>query len=439
MLRTKTAFLWASVVSTILCVIFLIFRGRQYDKQAAAAIEQRIVNHETILRMNVDSLLREYLVRELDRVHGHGDIYTFFLKLSLLKEIHQSQASQGISEIARRLERQISGWTLERYESIRHFTGSFRGRGIVATADDKTAPQLINTLITLRRLGCALPVQVFHHPDHGPGQKWIERLAKLEDVSAIPISRLFNMTNVNYTTESFKLFAILASTFNEIIYMDGDVCFVRNPECLFAEQGFKDTGSVFFRDRTMGGYSPLSMNDLIDKISPDPPSDNLKNSPLVRRESHYQLETAVMAIDKQRHIYGLLAATRLVTKDDPMEVWKYFQPHKECFWLGMEFMAEPYYFMPRRCGAVGVPSDQDGKKVLCGKMAHQDGDGRLFWFMGFVPQNNASNPIPTHFVQEGQYASGLCLTGDIRPLDSADQATITTILGSYDPDPLGVP
>lgn len=430
-----------SLATFLLICLFLLFTGKQNEKRAAAAIEQRIISQETVLKMKVDSLLREYVERDTERIHGNGDIYTFIMKMGIIKQLYQHpKSASDLNDLKSRLERQLVGWALERFPSIGDFVSSLRGRGIVATADDKTAPQLINTIITLRRLGCQLPVEVIHHPDHGPGQKWIDRLKLIEMVDLIPISRLFNMTSIDYSPSSFKLFAVIASTFQEVIYMDGEAVFVRNPEIMFSDPGYIETGTVFYRDRTMGGYSPLQLVEVMDKISPGPFSELLKGSALFRRESHYQLESAVMAMDKKRHMFGLLAATRLVAQKDSTEVWKYFQPHKESFWLGMELMGEPYHFVPQRCGAVGVPSEEKGKRVICGKMAHQDGDGRLFWFLGGLAENPAQNrttaAILTHYVQEGHYVQGLCLSGDIRVLDSADQSTLTTMVGHYDPDPL---
>ena len=45
------------------------------------------------------------------------------------------------------------------------------------------------------------------------------------------------------------MFTILASPYKEVIICDADVVFLQDPEVLFEDPGYNQTGTLFFRDR----------------------------------------------------------------------------------------------------------------------------------------------------------------------------------------------
>ena len=53
------------------------------------------------------------------------------------------------------------------------------------------------------------------------------------------------------TPWSAKPFAILSSSFREIIFIDADAYFFTDPTHLFDTQEYRKTGTVFFKDRTL--------------------------------------------------------------------------------------------------------------------------------------------------------------------------------------------
>lgn len=58
-----------------------------------------------------------------------------------------------------------------------------------------------------------------------------------------------NLVGIKGGGWSIKIFAIIASAFEEIIIMDADDVFLQDPISLFSDEGYKSTGTLFFRDR----------------------------------------------------------------------------------------------------------------------------------------------------------------------------------------------
>jgi hypothetical protein len=104
-----------------------------------------------------------------------------------------------------------------------------------------------------------------------------------------------------------KPFAILLSTFREVIFIDADSIFLRNPADLFLDEGYKTTGALFFKDRL---FMPGSKKEWLEEILPTI-SQNAKSSRLWTGESIHMQESGVMVVDKWRHFVALLLVTRM--------------------------------------------------------------------------------------------------------------------------------
>ena len=64
-----------------------------------------------------------------------------------------------------------------------------------------------------------------------------------------------------------KPFAILLSSFREVLFIDADALFFKNPEMLFEDPGYQETGALFFKDRVI---LPEFRRDLLYRILPEP-------------------------------------------------------------------------------------------------------------------------------------------------------------------------
>lgn len=122
--------------------------------------------------------------------------------------------------------------------------------GLVSTAGGDYLPVFVISLRMLRRTGTTLPVEVFM-ADHEEYEEHIctvvlptlnARCVILSDIleSAQPSARI--------TRYQFKVFAMIFSSFESILFLDADSFPIQNPEPLFTSQLFREHGLITWPD-----------------------------------------------------------------------------------------------------------------------------------------------------------------------------------------------
>ncbi|KAK9773165.1 putative Alpha-mannosyltransferase [Seiridium cardinale] len=163
-------------------------------------------------------------------------------------------------------------------------------RGIVTVGGGKYFPPLLVSLRLLRRTGNTLPVEVFL-----PESEYEEALCEEVLPSLNTQCRKFPKLGSNSIQRfQFKIFAVLLSSFQELLLIDADDIPLVNIAPYFDAQAFKDTGLVTWPDFWHTTVSPLYY-----LISSQPAM------PLSRRPS---TESGQMFIDKTKHWKTLLLA-----------------------------------------------------------------------------------------------------------------------------------
>jgi hypothetical protein len=134
-------------------------------------------------------------------------------------------------------------------EAIPSCPSHFEGRGIVIPAGGAGYFACAWVCIhQLRRLGCHLPIQLWHL---GPGEmdphmrSLVEPLG-VECVDADIVRRQHPARILNGW--ELKPFSILHSPFREVLLIDSDNVPVQNPEFLFDTPEFRETGAIFWPD-----------------------------------------------------------------------------------------------------------------------------------------------------------------------------------------------
>lgn len=123
------------------------------------------------------------------------------------------------------------------------------GRGIVLTAGDDQAPYLLTTIYSFRQLGCTLPIEVMYLGEQDLGEDYRAELEALPGVTTRDIAQMTNDEGWKLAGWAAKPFAILLSSFREVIFIDADSLFFKNPEVLFDDIDYVKTGALFFKDR----------------------------------------------------------------------------------------------------------------------------------------------------------------------------------------------
>ena len=313
-------------------------------------------------------------------------------------------------------------------------------RGAVIATGAHYFPMCVHAIRTLRLLNFTLPIEVFYlNADDLPAES-VAFLNGMPGVRAIDISSRFNMTILELRSWDIKPFAILGSSFKEVLLLDADVVLVKHPDCLFESEEYARTGAVFFTDRFLLNRR-RHYRAWFEEIMPEPHSPKLVNSEMYRDLSSYQQESGVVLIDKTRRLTGLLATCLLNCKEERKQIHRKTYGEKETFWLGFEISEDPYEFYDNHAGSVGTAGihRQTGNILHCGKLAHFDHDGELLWFNDSIIQDKKrlDSGVATllHIGSKGGWWN-LCLKPtDLRMLPSHQQALLEKIKALWEPNP----
>ncbi|KAL4935340.1 hypothetical protein BDV06DRAFT_234427 [Aspergillus oleicola] len=284
---------------------------------------------------------------------------------------------------------------------VRHYEG---GKGIVFLTGDLHAPMLLTSIPIIRKLGCNLPIEVFFYGNLDLSWDVREQLETLPGVIARGINFLIDSGDWQLDFWAGKPWAMLLSSFREVMFIDADSLFFQNPEKLFNDEIYLQTGALFFKDRMI---APESKRQFLQNILPQPISDKAQESRFWTGESGHMQESGVVVVNKWKHFVTLLLVARLNgpdrngdSKKRTVGVYDMIFGDKETFWLGWEMAGNTdYAFHNGSTGTMGMVHEEDtvgfkGKiliatdsvryKICAPQLLHLDRDGRPLWFNGWL-------------------------------------------------------
>ena len=130
-------------------------------------------------------------------------------------------------------------------------------RGVVSTAGGSYLPVLVISLRMLRRTGSTLPVEVFLANEDEYEDYICDVVLPELDARCVVLSRILVTAPAQIEKYQFKPFAILFSSFEEILFLDADAFPLEPPENLFASEPFRSKGMVTWPDFWASSVSPL--------------------------------------------------------------------------------------------------------------------------------------------------------------------------------------
>ena len=245
----------------------------------------------------------------------------------------------------------------------------FAESGIVVACSDKYAKYLIPSLRYLvDELGCSLPLEVWH----AGGELSPVNIAIFNKISGVTVKNVMDFMPKpasQYWGWHVKPLIISLSSFDEVLLMDADLFFFKDPSLLFSHEKYIERGAFFFRDRRIflnpyklsgiansyarkAGTIESYMNrvnyfkKLIDEPSECMPEDwrHYWNNCLPSYENPFSTEhqeSGCVVIDKNRHAKGLAQIVKL--NEAPKLIYEFVYGDKETYWIGMEMAKEPYF------------------------------------------------------------------------------------------------
>ncbi|RKO84030.1 alpha-mannosyltransferase, partial [Blyttiomyces helicus] len=195
---------------------------------------------------------------------------------------------------------------------------SYAGRGIVMTTGAKHFLYAHHSIRALRMVGSTLPIEVHYlgRADLSPAH--IAALTALPNVTVQDLSLAFALSPERFHSWAIKPFAMLASSFREMIFVDADALFFQPPETLFDSEAYKRTGTAFFMDRTMLRGTQRIREFALNAIGV-PSEYAWCHGRVFRNLTLHEGESGVVVYDKVVNFHALLLAAKM-----NLEPWKGF-------------------------------------------------------------------------------------------------------------------
>ncbi|CAI7567636.1 unnamed protein product [Penicillium pancosmium] len=227
-------------------------------------------------------------------------------------------------------------------------------KGIVSTAGGSYLPVLVISLRMLRRTGSKLPMEVFL----ADGEEYEEYICDVVlpslNARCIILSTILDASSsssssslpaAKITKYQFKPFAMLFSSFEEILFLDADAFPLTPPEKIFTSDPFKTTGMITWPDFWSSSVSP-TFYEIIGL--PTPPAMNLRAS----------TESGEFMLSKRTHSLTLILAT-YYNYYGPSHYWPLLsqgaagEGDKETFVAAAMALDEPFYQVSQAICALG--------------------------------------------------------------------------------------
>ncbi|KAI9337620.1 mannosyltransferase putative-domain-containing protein, partial [Zopfochytrium polystomum] len=218
-------------------------------------------------------------------------------------------------------------------------------RGVVLTGPSKSVPTIIMTVLLLRETGCKLPVQ-YSYLRHEVSDEDLDVVRKF-NISTRDFSdaiKDYDWDAGEYRLGGPKIDSILASPFEQVLFLDPDNYVVKDPTYLFETRTFQKYGALFWPD------FPVRKNE----------SSLIMWDVMGRKGEYYdelEFESGQIVLDKKK-VWKALMLTKYIAK----EARWYFQQFlgdKEAFFWGFAGTRTPYFLNPTYIHSVGTLVDRD--------------------------------------------------------------------------------
>lgn len=279
---------------------------------------------------------------------------------------------------------------------LKSYKGLCQGKGIVLSIADKHVDDSVSLIHLLRALNNKLPIQIVYFDNLSDDTKRRIVTAAREDFSHLPqsyykIAHLFpsdyldpkskglpkqeiwfvntaSVINERYKMKfggfANKLLATFFNSFNEMMIIDADTVMMQNPQEYFKLQGYKDTGTFFFRDRAVIQNRALLDGEFFKKVSQSTVDSLMFDIPLLTdytlRRDYFRgllhtMESGMVLINRQLHFNSILMIVHMNFMH-PLKRLSYGD--KELYWLGFALAGdENYHFNKHGAAAIGQMTD----------------------------------------------------------------------------------
>jgi hypothetical protein len=273
-------------------------------------------------------LTEEEVVPDFRQLTNQQRVYkVLFQKFA---EVNTRESDEELWNLFQSLESRLYPWIHTSFKSALEIPNATKGSGIVMSVGDPQYAYAVTAIRALREvLKTQLPIEIFYVDDKDlspTNRLYLE--TEFANVKTRDISTILDSKWTGLVGWSIKPFAILASSFTEVIMMDADVFFFRKPDDLLIDPAYIKTGSLFFYERTVLPNWTQGRNWLLSFLPSY--STQIGRSRWWNLTSSHEQEAGVVVINKSKSLLGLLSSCKMNAKKERDEVtYKHVHGDKE--------------------------------------------------------------------------------------------------------------
>lgn len=246
-------------------------------------------------------------------------------------------------------------------------------RGIILSADSSRFVYTCHFLAMLRNYHkSTLPVEIFYLGDLDLPKSMRDHLVAQYNVTTIDLAKdpLYNDDFAKLGGYAIKPFALLATSFSEVLLSDADTVLLSAPEVFFDQKGYREHGTLFFQDRLVDHFSESGHNFLVQQMGYRQVSEKLSQTPFWKKKLKHLQESGIVVMDRSRpevFAASLFTAWQNLQLMRETVLDRHFWGDKESFWMAFELADFSYYMVNKSCGAIGQEHVEyaDPKQGFC--------------------------------------------------------------------------
>ncbi|KAJ3387536.1 hypothetical protein HDU84_000718 [Entophlyctis sp. JEL0112] len=300
----------------------------------------------------------------------------------------------SLRKVVESLEQHLYPWLFSNFKSVEKMHNSLKPTfvGITMTCGNTHFYLAQHLIVSLQRVfNVSLPFEVFYAGENDLSFDRVEFFKSMPNVTVVNLHSYFSEETMRGSTWSYKPFAILASKFSKVLFMDPDVAFFIDPRSVLQSDIFNKNGQIFYRDRKVWSADRVSGPKLLHEMNPYLSQYARAGfyAPSQAEGVHgttEEMESGFIPLDKNRPLVllSLLFAAKLNGHKERRIFYERTWGDKESYWFAFETLRVPYAFNPSYAGSIGVLDTKreiNGHVSVCeGKHLHANEKMLPFWF-----------------------------------------------------------
>ncbi|KAI7905705.1 mannosyltransferase putative-domain-containing protein [Cokeromyces recurvatus] len=309
-------------------------------------------------------------------------------------------------QLYNRLEQILFPWIRPYWKNVFEMNkpSNRNSRGIVMCVSDDHLRHARVSIPAIRNiLKSDMPIELFYIDESDLSKENRAFFESFPNVTTINISKRINNKYTQFNGWEIKPYAILASSFEEVLIMDADVFMFKKPETFFEDKGYEATGALFFFDRTL--FNDFQQGRIWLRSFLPTYSSFVEQSRWWKTTSAHEQESGIVVINKRKALFGLLATCKMNDKNERDHVsYQHVHGDKETFWIGFEMIQSPYAFVKSVGAVIGGLGDAGAEGTVCGNLLHLDTENQPWWWNGGVFRNK--NKWENRYLKFTHFAQG---------------------------------